>query len=81
MEFDLKLPITGWNVESVMIIGSLLIIIKDFMLKLGGNRLSALSNFTSSATSTQPIIVQFLNSVITEFLFILLWVLAPYAGS
>jgi|GEM_PF-3213786 len=35
----------------------------------------------SSATSTQPIMWHFLNSVITEFLFILLWVLAPYAGS
>ena len=28
--------------------------------------------FASSATSTQPLIVQFLNLVITEFLFILL---------
>ncbi len=35
----------------------------------------------SSATSTQPIIVQCLNSVITKFLFILLWVLSPYASS
>ncbi len=34
---------------------------------------SSLARITcaSSATSTQPIIVQFLNSVITEFLFIL----------
>jgi hypothetical protein len=37
--------------------------------------------FASSATSTQPIIVQFLNSVITGFLFTLLWVIAPYASS
>ena len=35
----------------------------------------------SSATSTQPITGLFLNSVITEFLFISLWVLAPYANS
>lgn len=35
----------------------------------------------SSVASTQPLTGLFSNSVITEFLFILLWVLAPYAGS
>ena len=45
--------------------------------------LSVMASLTSasSATSTQPIMGLFLNSVITEFLFNLLWVLAPYAGS
>ncbi len=57
--------------------------IKSGLTNHPNSRYSAVYCLTSasSATSTQPIMGQFSDSVITEFLFILLWVLAPYAGS